>query len=95
MRKRKIYLAGKITGLSFVEAYQNFCDQEHQMVGMGHTVNPMKKCRYDWSWIRCMMVCVYYLLFHCNRISVQDNWKQSRGAKIEVIVAILTRKEFV
>jgi hypothetical protein len=95
MRARKIYLAGKISGLGFVEAYQNFCDQELRFFGFGYCVNPMKICRYDWMWIRCMMVCLYHLVFKCNRISVQENWKQSRGAKIEVIVAIITGKEFV
>jgi hypothetical protein len=95
MKARKIYLAGKVSGLTFIEAYQNFCDQDLQFAGRGTTINPMKKCHPNWSWIRCMIVCLYYLVFHCNRISLQPNWKQSKGAKIEVLIAIITRKEFI
>lgn len=95
MKARKIYLAGKVSGLSLIEAYQNFAMQDKEFSSIGKTINPMHKCHPNWSWIRCMIVCIYYLVFHCNRISLQSNWQQSKGAKIEVLIAIITRKEFI
>jgi hypothetical protein len=98
IRKRKankIYLAGKVSGLKWEHAYQNFYLAEMANRNRGHIINPMRICKANWSWIRCMIVCIYQLIFKCNRIYLQWNWTESRGAKIEVVVAILTRKEFV
>lgn len=95
MKARNIYLSGKISGLSLIEAFQNFAIQSREYEAIGKTINPMLKCNPNWSWIRCMVVCIYYLVFHCNRIALQPNWKQSRGARIEVLVAIITRKEII
>jgi hypothetical protein len=95
MKNNKIYLAGKVSGLKWEQAYNNFYQAEMLNRNRGLIVNPLRICRSDWSWVRCMMVFLYQLVFKCNRIYLQWNWTESRGAKIEVIVAIICRKEFI
>lgn len=95
MKRNKIYLAGKVTGMKWEEAYMNFYTAEMQNRHAGLTVNPMRICSKFWSWYRCMFVCLYHLILNCDRIHLQENWKQSRGAKIEVVIAIFFRKEFL
>lgn len=51
------------------------------------TVNPMELCKSNWSWIRCMIVCLYNLIKRCDSIYVLRDYKTSRGAKIELWVA--------
>ncbi len=96
MKKRnKIYLAGKVSGLKWEDAYQNFYMAESVNRNRGFIVNPMRICKKNWSWLRCMIVCLYQLIVNCDRIYLQYNWTESRGAKIEVVVAILCGKEIV
>ena len=95
MKRNHTYIAGKITGLDHADAYKNFRIVEIQLLCNCKTINPMELCSPQWRWWRCMIVCLWNLITKCNRIYLLDNWNESRGAKIEVIVAILFRKEII
>ena len=93
--RNKIYLAGKVSGLKWEDAYRNFYAAEMNNRNRGLIINPLRICRSNWSWIRCMALCLYKLVFKCDRIYLIPNWTESRGAKIEVVVAIIFRKEII
>jgi hypothetical protein len=38
---------------------------------------------------------LYVLIFKCNSIYLLDNWKESRGAKIELFIALLLNKKIL
>lgn len=88
----RIFISGKITGLGYLVAYHRFASAEKKLSRMGYNVaNPMCICNKNWSWLRCMVVCLWNLLF-CPTIYMLDGWEDSRGAKIEHRVARLLGK---
>ena len=96
MRKRKcLYIAGKISGEDYMNAYLKFDEAERKLKPVAKAINPMKICDKDWSWLRCMVICLWNLIFKCNRIYMLPDWTESRGAKTELFVALLLRKEIV
>jgi hypothetical protein len=92
---KKIYIAGKISNMPYDVAVRNFWRAEKKLSPKGETINPIRICKENWSWFRCMIVCIYYLIRHCDRIYLLDNWTESTGARIEVIVAIITKKKIL
>lgn len=86
----KIYISGKITGLNLKEAKKNFEEIEKLVNDLGHKpVNPMKHVKYDpkLTWEDYILADIR-LLFGCDCIFMQENWKDSRGARIERLIAI-------
>ncbi|RGR52145.1 DUF4406 domain-containing protein [Phocaeicola plebeius] len=84
----KCYNSGKIGGLSYLQAYKNFENADQEISAMGFTpVNPiilgLKPSRPYWM----HMVWDILLLSRCGHIYLQQNWKSSRGARIEFRVA--------
>ena len=92
---KKIYIAGKVSGLIYDIAYQNFLNAETDLKSQGATINPMRICKAHWSWLRCMIVCVWNLTLMCDRIYILNNWHKSKGARTEVWFAILFGKEIL
>lgn len=87
-KNRKCYNSGKIGGLSYLEAYNNFKKADLEILSMGFTpINPiilgLKSSRPYWM----HMVWDILLLSRCKHIYLQQNWKSSRRAKIEFRVA--------
>jgi hypothetical protein len=79
----RIYIAGKVTGEDLGKVFVKFNAPEAAMIKRGHeVVNPMRITSQRWSWERCMKVCIDNLLT-CNAIYMLNDWKDSRGAKIE------------
>ena len=95
-RKRvKVFISGKVSGIEYYVAYQTFANADRQLSSMGYQViNPMKICRKNWSWVRCMAKCLWAITF-CHKIYQLDNWKESRGARIEYKWAKLLNKTFL
>ena len=88
----KIYISGKISGLPNMEAWLNFDHVECVMDSIGiKCVNPMSKKyiknRMSLPWTIHMIFDIF-LLIGCNGIYMQDNWKDSRGARIEYKIAL-------
>lgn len=95
-RKRtKVFISGKVTGIEYYVAYQTFANADRQLSSMGYQViNPMKICRKNWSWLRCMAKCLWAITF-CHKIYQLPNWKGSKGARIEYRWAKLLNKTFL
>ena len=98
MKKQKFQLVGKVTGEDRNKALIKFC----QAVSFAQVkylkrdvINPMALCRPNWSWFRCMVVCLYSIAFKVSTIVLLPDWVDSKSARIEVAVAILLRKKIV
>lgn len=95
-RKRtKVFISGKVTGIEYYVAYQTFANADRLLSQQGYKViNPMKICRKNWSWLRCMAKCLWAIMF-CHNIYQLPNWQESRGARIEYKWGKFLRKRFV
>lgn len=82
-RLKKWFISGKVSGLCYSQACYNFASAEVFIYTTGAIpVNPMRLCNPAWSWLLCMVVCLWHLSF-CRGIYMQRNWRESRGARIE------------
>ena len=112
----KIYISGRISGLSIEEYNANFENTERHVldkykqkivykIGGGYTthfhqppkvVNPLniKPFLGIKTWHGYMINDIRALL-KCDSIYMMDNWNDSRGAKIEFAIALLTKKRIL
>lgn len=91
-RRNRWYIAGRVTGLPYSVAWDNFLKAERAIYELGGVpVNPLRFCLPRWSWRRCMTTCILNLLL-CRFVAMQPNWKQSRGARIERRIALICHK---
>jgi hypothetical protein len=86
---KKIYLSGKITGLSYEEASKKFNLAENIAKTMAlEVVNPMAiEHNHDLSWESYMKQDLKAML-DCDSIYMLSNWQDSKGATIERDLAI-------
>lgn len=86
--KKKIYISGKITGLSQEAALSSFNRAELFLVSEGwEVINPMTiNHNHDKSWESYMRVDLKALL-DCEAIYMLNDWHTSRGANIEYNLA--------
>lgn len=92
--KNKIYISGKITGVADGNQ-RKFNQAEHYLIfteGPEATIlNPHKLPHiHDKSWTSYMKEDLRYLLA-CTCVFALDDWKQSRGAVIEVLLADIVK----
>ncbi|WP_417366843.1 DUF4406 domain-containing protein [Flavobacterium beibuense] len=88
MAKRKIYIAGKITGLTQNEVQLKFSNAEFELEKIGfNVVNPVKVVN-DWqtTWDEAMKKCLRALK-ECDAIILLPCWVDSKGAKFERLFA--------
>lgn len=87
----KIYIAGKISGLSQSEYEANFTTAENYCkshAGITEIVNPIKLDHsQNKEWIDHMRTDLKALL-DCGAIYMQKNWEESAGARIEHDLAL-------
>ena len=94
-KQTKVFISGKISGLNYHVAYGKFSNAERTLQQMGYaTVNPMKICKKNWSWVRCMIKCLWAIYF-CDKIYQLPGWQESRGARIEYRRAKVLRKRIL
>lgn len=94
-KKIKVFISGKVSGMPYMVAYGKFSNAERRLTTAGYKViNPCKICKEKWSWLRCMIVCLWHLIW-CDSIYQLDNWQDSKGARIEYRWAKFLRKEVV
>lgn len=85
----KIYISGQITGLSPDTCERLFSEAENRLRGFGfEPVNPLKNGLPETSSWEQHMGKDIELLLGCNSIYLLDNWINSKGAKIELAVAM-------
>lgn len=84
----RIYISGKISGLSLQETQERFADAQALLVEIGfEAVNPMAKgLPDDLPWEQHMVKDIE-LLLSCDAIYMMDNWTESKGAQIEYDIA--------
>ena len=89
----KIYISGKVTGLTQEQATKRFDDSECLLSAIGFdVVNPLKNgLKFDASWDEHMVRDIE-LLFPCNAIYMMDGWLDSTGAQIEYDIAMRMKK---
>ncbi|CVK17100.1 protein of unknown function (DUF4406) [Apibacter mensalis] len=91
---KKVYIAGKVTGLNYREAFTEFKKIEKDLIGQGYEViNPLEIVPSNNSWEDAMKICIRELT-SCYAIYLLPNWHQSRGAKLEAHIASELGLEF-
>lgn len=87
---KRIYISGKITGLNSECAKSLFYGAEKFLETQGEmeVINPMRYIEFvdGWTWQQYMIEDIK-LLFTCTDIFMLNNWKDSKGAKIEHSIA--------
>jgi hypothetical protein len=91
----KVYISGKITGLELSDAESKFelaeKDAKYHFSKITESkiksINPMKlNHKENATWEDFMIVDIAEL-FKCNAIYMLDNWRESKGARIEHSIA--------
>ena len=91
--KNSVFISGRVSGITYKRAKLNFDNCEKWFTNRGlHVVNPTKICKKEWSWLHCMIVCIYHLV-RCEYVCFLSNYKESRGSRIEYLFAKLFRKK--
>ena len=90
MKKKLIYISGQITGLDINVSKQKFKDAEKfiEKEMEADSLNPFDICEQsdDKTWLDYMRADIKELV-DCDAILMLDNWKESDGAKLELIIA--------
>lgn len=88
----KVFISGRVSGIKYENAKKAFAKREKKLRRVyGEVVNPIKLCKKDWSWARCMVVCLWNLI-KCDTVYFMRNHKKSKGCKVELFVARLFNK---
>ena len=84
----KIYIAGKVTGLPQQEVIIKFVEAQANVTALGlEAVNPLEVVG-DWNtpWEDAMKLCIKALM-DCDAIVALDDYKDSEGANVELVLA--------
>jgi hypothetical protein len=92
----RIYISGRITGLSLQEVKEKFQSAQDLLEDLGfEVVNPLNNgliLNDDW---RKQMICDIENLLPCNAIYLLDNWMDSVGASIEYDMALRMKMDIL
>lgn len=81
-RPKRVYISGKITGLSEKEWTENFEAAEKALTDAGYRVINPAKVKVDLDYQEYLTIDII-LLGRCDAIYLLDNWQDSNGAKVE------------
>ena len=93
MKRDKIYISGKISGLDFDEACRRFEEAEKHLQKLGYrTSNPTKMTLCVWlaqhgHYRLCLWLQLLWMSATCQCIYLLDGWHTSDGARAERAVA--------
>jgi hypothetical protein len=89
LKKNRVYISGKITGLTEKEALELFKEAETELKKQGfEVVNPMTiPHEHGKTWVEYMREDLKAMLT-CDTIFMLTNWQQSKGATIERNLAL-------
>lgn len=91
----KVYIAGKITGEELFAAAR-FAAAEEELRSLSHVkhvVNPMKlPHKHDKAWHSYLAECIKSLV-DCDAVYLLEGWFDSRGARLELDIAVRLGKE--
>ena len=90
-----VFISGAISSRDYTHAFHHFVRLEKRFLNSGYNVwNPMRNCNVNWSWLRCMIVCLYNLAKY-DAVIFLEGWENSLGSNIEYRVAKLLGKELI
>ena len=101
MKQTTCYLSGKISGLAETEYLINFYDAigiilKLKLCKYSQIINPLEiKPLFGIKSYWCHMAADIYHELKCTHVAFQKNWTDSKGARIEMIVAILFNKKII
>lgn len=83
IKKRKAYIAGKVTGLPAHTASMRFGTKQKELMNKGYdTVVPLDIVPTEASWEEAMRICIAALM-ECDELHLMSCWQESKGAVIE------------
>lgn len=95
IERKRIYIAGAVTGLDYDDVLAKFEKAEKEMLAKGYfPTSPVRVCKLNWDWLKCMKNCIRELLL-CDSIYMLKDWRLSRGAKLEHFIALKLNYEII
>jgi len=92
---KKVYLAGKITGLDYDDVVKAFNTAEEGLLDKRYVVvNPIKLVSRGMDWNKAMRTCIKAMM-SCDAIALLPGWSDSRGVSIEYEIAEMLDFEFI
>jgi nucleoside 2-deoxyribosyltransferase len=92
MKKPKIYIAGKVTGLPLHEVIAKFNDAKSKLETYGfEVINPLEIVKekadgFDSDWQTAMRFCIAAMMT-ADAVYLLKDWQDSNGARIEKQIA--------
>lgn len=85
---KRIYLAGKVTDLSYSKAVSIFASAKEFLLSQGfdEVINPMEIIEKDTNWTDSMLILLPYLAT-CNYFAILPGYETSNGALTEYYFA--------
>jgi len=78
-----VYVAGKVTGMEYGEAWAQFKLKQQELENTGfYVINPLDHIEETEHWQKAMRQAVV-MLACCDHICLLDNWHLSEGATLE------------
>lgn len=85
--RMKVYISGKVSGLPYETAVENFAKAAERINEMGHeAVNPLEGEPQGLTWEQYMRRDIAKMM-GCDAIYTLPNWHDSKGAILEVMIA--------
>ena len=81
-KPKRVYISGKITGLSEKEWTDNFEAAEKALTEAGYRIINPAKVKVDLDYSEYLTIDII-LLGRCDAIYMLDNWQDSNGARAE------------
>lgn len=93
--KKRIYIAGKVTGIPYQQAKANFQNAKIILEATGwEVINPLEHIEQHEDWDKAMRIAITQMLT-CDAIYLLRNYKQSEGAMLEAMIAAKIQMEVI
>ena len=89
----KVYIAGKVSGLSDREVFEKFYKSAEKLKGQGHTVMSPAVLNLN-KGFDYMHIC-FSMIDVCDAVYMQKDWQESKGAKMELEYATKNTKTII